>query len=255
MTKRRYELSDEKWNLISDLLPPQNTGKRGRPPKDNRHMLNAMLWIVNSGAPWRDLPEYYDPWQSVYSRFRKWIDDGILDNIFRVLSEEAALEEISMDASIVQAHQHSAGARKSGPPNEIGRSRGGPGTKIHAAVDAYGYPVNILLSEGQKSEKKYALPLLEGILEEGCHVLADRGYDSYEIIDSIYEQGAEPVIPSKKNAKFQRHCDWWEYKERHLVESFFLKLKAFRRIATRYDKLAFTYMGFIVIASILIWLK
>ena len=111
---RRYELTDHEWESIKDLLPPENTGKRGRPPKDNRIMLNGMIWIARSGAPWRDLPERYGPWESVYSRFRKWIDDGILDNIFRTLSLEAELEELSLDASIVQAHQHSAEAKKGG---------------------------------------------------------------------------------------------------------------------------------------------
>ena len=70
--------------------------------------------MARSGAPWRDLPERYGPWKTVYSRFRKWIEDGILDNIFRVLSLEAELEELFLDASIVQAHQHSAGAKKGG---------------------------------------------------------------------------------------------------------------------------------------------
>ena len=77
-------------------------------------MLNGMVWIARSGAPWRDLSEHYGSWNSVYSRFRKWIDDGILDNIFRVLSLETELEELSLDASIVQAHQHSAGAKEGG---------------------------------------------------------------------------------------------------------------------------------------------
>lgn len=111
---RRYELTDQEWNQISSLLPPENTRKRGRPGKDNRTMLNAMVWIARSGAPWRDLPERYRPWETVYSRFRKWIDDGILDNIFRILSLDAELGELSLDASIVQAHQHSAGAKKGG---------------------------------------------------------------------------------------------------------------------------------------------
>ena len=111
---RRYELTDYEWEQIKDLLPPENTGKRGRPSKNNRIMLNGMIWIARSGAPWRDLPERYGPWESVYSRFRKWIEDGILDNIFHVLSLDAELEDLSMDASIVQAHQHSAGAKKGG---------------------------------------------------------------------------------------------------------------------------------------------
>lgn len=109
---RRYELTDEEWNRIAPLLPPENSGKRGRPKKCSRTILNGIVWIARSGAPWRDLPERYGAWQTVYSRFRKWIEDGILDNIFRVLSLEAELTELSIDASIVQAHQHSAGAKK-----------------------------------------------------------------------------------------------------------------------------------------------
>ena len=109
---RRYELTDEEWNQIVSLLPPENSGKQGRPSKCNRTILNGIVWIARSGAPWRDLPERYGPWQTVYSRFRKWMEDGILDNIFRVLSLDAELSELSIDASIVQAHQHSAGAKR-----------------------------------------------------------------------------------------------------------------------------------------------
>ena len=101
---RRYELNDDEWSRIVNLLPPENTGKRGRPRKSNRTILNGMVWIARSGAPWRDIPEHYGPWETVYSRFRKWIEDGILDNIFRILSLDAEFEELSMDASIVQAH-------------------------------------------------------------------------------------------------------------------------------------------------------
>ena len=90
---------------------------------------------------------------------------------------------------------------------------------------------------------------------DGSKVLADCGYDSNQLMDYIYDHGGEPTIPSRRGAKFDRRCDWWLYKERHLVENYFLKLKAFRRIATRYDKLAFTYLGFLCIVSILIWLK
>lgn len=109
---RRYELTDEEWNCIAPLLPPENSGKQGRPQKCNRTILNGIVWIARSGAPWRDLPERYGSWQTVYSRFHKWIEDGTLDNIFRVLSLEAELTELSIDVSIVKAHQHSAGAKK-----------------------------------------------------------------------------------------------------------------------------------------------
>ena len=115
--------------------------------------------------------------------------------------------------------------QKREPPNEIGHSRGGASSKIHVAVDAYGYPVYLMLSEGQRNDINFAIPLLEHMDIEKSSVLADRGYDSQNLIDYIYEKGAEPTIPSKKGAKFERHCDWWLYKERHLVEKYFLKLK------------------------------
>lgn len=115
--------------------------------------------------------------------------------------------------------------------------------------------MDILLSEGQRNNTNYTIPVLEHVNIEGSQVLADHGYDSNKLLDYIYDWGGEPTIPSRKGAKFERRYDWYLYKERHLVEKFFLKLKAFRRIATRYDKLAFTYMGFICLASILIWLK
>lgn len=112
-----------------------------------------------------------------------------------------------------------------------------------------------MISEGQRNDINYAIPLLDHIEIDGSKVLADRGYDSNQLIDYIYDHGGEPTIPSRRGAKFERRCDWWFYKERHLVENYFLKLKAFRRIATRYDKLAFTYLGFLCIVSILIYLN
>lgn len=113
-----------------------------------------------------------------------------------------------------------------------------------------------MISEGQRNDITFAVPVLEQVKDmEGSQVLADRGYDSQELIDYIYDRGGEPTIPSRKGARHERKCDWWLYKERHLVENLFLKLKGFRRIATRYDKLACTYLGFLCIASILTWLK
>lgn len=109
---KRYELTDDEWNRITDLLPPENTNKQGRPRKGNRVILNGIIWIAHSGAPWRNLPERYEPCETVYSRFRKWIEDGVPDNVFRILSLDAELDEMSPDGSIVQAHQHSAGAKR-----------------------------------------------------------------------------------------------------------------------------------------------
>lgn len=109
--KRRYELTDEEWLKIQHLLPPERTSKPGRPAKDNRTFVNGMIWILRSGAPWRDLPERYGPWKSVYTRFLRWAKKGILTQALEALSEEADMENLMIDASYVRAHQHSAGAK------------------------------------------------------------------------------------------------------------------------------------------------
>lgn len=109
--KRRYELRDDQWNRIKDLLPPERKPQGGRPAKDNRQMLNAMLWVLRSGAPWRDLPEYYGPWESVYTRFRRWETAGIFNQLLEGLADDSDDESIMLDASIVRVHQHGAGAK------------------------------------------------------------------------------------------------------------------------------------------------
>lgn len=109
MTQKRYEISDEQWNQIKNLFP---VAKTGRPPKDNRVMFNAILWIARSGAPWRDLPERFGSWKTVYSRFCKWRNDGTLLVIFKRLTLESDYENLSIDSTSIKAHQHSAGAKK-----------------------------------------------------------------------------------------------------------------------------------------------
>ena len=109
-----YDLTDEQRKRIQPLLPPENTGKKGRPRKDDRMMLNGILWLNHSGAQWRQLPERYGPWQSDYARFAKWRDDGILENIFNELSKEADTENLSIDSTCIKVHESSNGGEKSG---------------------------------------------------------------------------------------------------------------------------------------------
>lgn len=87
-----------------------HTGK-GRPAKDNRIMMNGMMWIARSGAQWRELPEKYGPWQTVYSKFRKWEKDGILEIIFRALTEDADMENLSIDSTSIRVHQSANGEK------------------------------------------------------------------------------------------------------------------------------------------------
>ena len=115
--RRRHELTDAQWERLRPLLPPQRP-ETGRPGHDHRTILNAIRWRLATGAPWRDLPERYGPWQTVYSRFRRWQRAGVWDRILAALQAEgdaAGALDWSVhfvDGTTVRAHQHAAGAKK-----------------------------------------------------------------------------------------------------------------------------------------------
>ncbi len=107
---RRYEITDQQWEQIAHLLPGRE-GHVGQSAKDNRLFINAVLWIARSGAPWRDLPERFGPWNSVYQRFRRWTRSGVWRNVFEAL-QEPDLDWLMIDSTTVRAHQHAAGQKK-----------------------------------------------------------------------------------------------------------------------------------------------
>lgn len=135
----------------------------------------------------------------------------------------------------------------------MGKSRGGLSTKVHAAVDALGNPVRFILTAGQHSEIKQAEALITGLPTQ--YVIADKGYDSDEFIATIEANQATAVIPPKSNRKITRQYDNVLYRERNLVERAFQKLKHYRRIATRYERLAITYQAMLSLVATLIWLN
>ena len=115
--------------------------------------------------------------------------------------------------------------------------------------------MEFLLSPGSDHDATHAIEILDRVDITGSNVLGDRAYDSDAIVDYIGERGAVVVIPSKSNRLIQRDCDWWLYKERHLIENFFQKIKWFRRVATRYDKSDRAFLGFVLLAAICILVK
>ena len=126
-------------------------------------------------------------------------------------------------------------------------------TKIHAAGDALGLPVRLIGTPGQRNDIALAHDLIEGF--DADAVIADKGYDADHLVQTIVEAGTEVVIPPKSNRKVQRSYDKHLYRERNAIERFFCKLKQFRRVATRYDKVLANFMGFVKLAAIAIWLK
>ena len=135
----------------------------------------------------------------------------------------------------------------------LGRSRGGLSTKIHAATEALGLPLRLIGSPGQRNDIAFAHDLVDGIKAEAA--IGDKGYDADHFVDRVADTGTEVVIPPKRNRKVQRSYDVDLYKERNRIERFFNKLKQFRRVATRYDKLLANFMGFVKLAAIAIWLR
>ena len=174
MTLGRHALTEKQWQRISNLLPPDH-GQGGRERWPNQIMVNAILWVLRSGAPWRDLPMGDPTWKSVYSRFLRWSKRGVWTQVLDALATDFDDEVVIIDASIVRVHQDAAGGKKTGSEC-IGRSRGGPSTKIHAVVDGLGNPTKIALTEGQVHDVTQAAELLS--LAMSTSVLGDKGYDS-----------------------------------------------------------------------------
>ena len=136
----------------------------------------------------------------------------------------------------------------------IGVSRDGRSTKIHAVVDALGNPIEVMLTAGNVHDVTVAEKLLSRIRLKGSTVLADKAYGKWALREFIANHDADFCIPPKDNETDPWFVDWWLYKERHLVETFFLKLKEFRRVATRYDKLTARFLSFVHLACIRILL-
>ena len=111
---RRYEITDQQWTKIEPLLPGK-AGDVGRSAVNNRLFINAVLWVARSGAPWRDLPERFGPWNSVYRRFRRWAKAGVWQTVFDAL-QEPDLDWLMIDSTTVRVHQHAAGQKKAIPP-------------------------------------------------------------------------------------------------------------------------------------------
>ncbi len=172
---------------------------------------------------------------------------------FKSLRYEPDLEWAFIDGRIVKAHQHSTGARTENDEG-IGKSVAGNTTKIHMAVDSYGLPIEFYITGGQVHDSK-AAPTLIDMLPRADYIIADRGYDSEALREQIRDKKAIPVIPRKKNSKVGNDDIYWcLYKYRHLVENVFARLKQYRGIATRDDKLKRNYESKLALACCMIWL-
>jgi transposase len=251
----RAELTDGEWQTFYDLLLLDQRVYVGSEVKCRR-FLNAVLWILRSGSQWRLLPASLGKWNSVFKRFSRWCDRNIWKNLHNGCSQHPDLQQVLIDSTIARAHACAAGAAGSNAEAEaLGRSKGGFTTKLHAITDALGNPLDFILTGGQASDVGQADALLQLTPAGAEALLGDKGYDSDAFVQAVQERGMQAVIPPRSNRIAPRHCDWFVYKERHLIECFFGKIKHYRRVFSRFEKLARNYMGFVRFVSALIWLR
>jgi transposase len=285
MTRRRGELSDTQWAQLAPLLPPERPKKRGHPWQPHRQVLNGILWRLRTGAPWRDVPARYGPWQTCYDRYVRWQQQGLWIQIRQALqAQQDAAGRLhwaagSLDSTIVRAHQPAAGAPGGahGPQREaLGRSRGGLTTKIHLLCDAQGRPLGLHLSAGQASDSKHLEPTLDRVRvprggrgrprQRVGRVLLDKGYSYARCRTALRRRQIAALIPERRDQQARRaargrrggrppYFNAVQYRRRSWVERCINRLKQWRAVATRYEKRASHYLGLVTLAAIMIWLN
>jgi len=238
----------------------------GRPRAHTRTVLEGVLWFMRTGAPWRDLPDAFGAWQTVYHHFRVWDLSGTIESAFDTLRGSGLTDELwSIDGTLVRAHRSAAGAGEAGGDSEpsdhaLGRSRGGFGTKAHLVVDVTGLPLHVHLTGGQVHEAK-AFDQLAGDLDmlmatvRPTFLAGDKAYSSKKIRVWLIERNVTPVIPTKSNEKLDRDFSKDAYRRRNVVERCIGWLKEFRRVATRYEKLASRFLCMFKLAGLMLWLR
>lgn len=217
-----------------------------------RNFIEAIFYIARTGAQWRELPVTYGKWNSIFRRFNAWSSKGLWERLLQFCAQDADLEYVMIDSTIIRAHACAAGYGNQDEQG-LGRSKGGFTSKIHAKVDALGNPLQIIVTAGQRSDYTQAEILLQAASDS--FVIADKGYSSKQLHAKIIAQGCKPVIPSRSNIKEPFGYDKHIYKERHLIECFFSKIKYFRRIFARFDKTARNFSAFISFIGACIWLR
>jgi transposase len=267
----RHELTNTQWERLQPLLPPQKP-PTGRPAVDHRRILNGLLWLLRTGAPWRDLPERYGPWQTVASRFYRWRTAGLWDRLFAAVQQQAdAAGHLDwdlhfVDGTIIRAHQHAAGAPSGDAAAEaLGRSQGGFSTKVHLRAEGGGNLMTLVLTPGQQHEATVFEPLMaQGAVKRTGRgrpkrrprrVAGDKAYSSGKIRQCLRRHGIRITIPRKQNEQRTGPFDRALYRLRARVECLINRLKQNRRLATRYDKCAANYRAMWVIAATLLWLE
>ena len=244
-------MTDDEWAYFEPFL----IRRGGRPPHNHRRVLDAVFWLMRTGAPWRDLPEEFGNWNSIFRQFGRmtaaW--DVILEALAGSGLCDAALQMI--DATVIRAH-HCAGGGKGGP----GATRSA-GRAVASRPRSTPAPMLMVYRSASRSPPAEihdvtAYPALMNDIDcDPEQMLGDKGYDSQAVRRDIEQRGGEAVIPSLSSRKIQHAVDKAVYALRNRIERFFNRAKNSRRVATRYDKLVESFGAFVLLACIRIWIR
>ena len=246
------ELTQAQYERIAPHLPVQ----RGNVSLSNQQVLNAILYVAEHGCKWRGLPARFGNWHTLYTRMNRWSKNGVLDRVFEHLQREqivrVKLEAVSLDSTIVQVHPDGTGALKKNGPQAIGRSRGGWTTKIHMVAADARTAVTFSLSPGQAHDAPEGRQLLNrlGQQHDNPSLIMDRAYEGNETRQLALALGFIPVVPPSASRLDPWEYDREMYKRRNEIERLFRRLKGFRRISSRFEKLDVIFLGFILFALI-----
>ena len=218
-------------------------------------VLRAIIYRVRQGCTWRAL-SIFGPWQTIYGHWRRWVKLGLMSQILNEIAKMAEGDAWSIDSSSIKVHKHANRCTKeteSIDNEQVGNSRGGRNTKVHALVDAKNRILKIIISQGNRHDICFANELVADV-PDGIVVIGDKGYDSDEFRDDLERQNLGSCIPPRSRRSDPSEYNKDIYKQRHKVENAFQRLKEYRAIATRYEKLAVTFKELLTLAAILDWL-
>ncbi|MCL2309012.1 MAG: IS5 family transposase [Proteobacteria bacterium] len=252
------KLSDEQWERIRRYFPEENhpTSRAGRKPVPARSILEAVLWILNTGAQWHMLPQCYPNYKTVHRRFQQWCEEEVLrDILIRLANDLRDLGMIDESESYIDATFASA----KGGGEEIGKTKRGKGVKILAIVDRHGLPLSVSTHAANHHEVTLVQLSFEFYMLEAKpdHLIGDRAYDSDSLDEELSREGVEMIAPHRSNRKLktQDGRKLRRYARRWLVERYFAWMQWKRRLLVRWEYYAANFLGFVQLASITMLLK
>jgi transposase len=249
MMAGEFWLSEAQWGAIGPLLPKNQPGARRT---DDRRVISGVVHVLKTGCRWQDCPAVYGPSTTVYNRFRRWTMRGIWRRLFDALVRADPGDGQAIDSTTAKAHRSAAGGKGGRRRRWLAVRAGGRATKIHAIVDARGRPIAIEVTPDHLGDVRVATALITGVPAGGC-LAADAAYDSDGLRRFLLQRGTVPVIPNNPTRKRHHPFDDTAYRQRNLIERMVCRLKDWRPIATRYDKLAATFAAAVMIAAVIIW--